>query len=107
MSKIVIKDTNKFENIINELENTLPSFEDVFKNQDKNFSMIDGTDIWKGDTQKVITSKYNDLRKNYDSIDETLRNYIKYLKITVDNYKRYEEMVDKSVSENEENLNVN
>ena len=107
MSKITIKDSNKFESIINDLEQTLPSFEEIFKNQDKNFSMIDGTDIWKGETQRVITSKYNELRINYDSINDTLKNYIKYLKITIDNYKRFEGMVENSIDKNEENLNVN
>ena len=103
---IVITDTNRFESIVSELERTLPDIEDVFKYQDKNFKMIDGTDSWKGSTQMVISDKYLELKKNYEPINESLRNYIKYLKITVENYKKYEHMVDKSVNENDDNLNI-
>ena len=38
---------------------------------------------------------------------ESLRNYIKFLKITVTNYKNYENTVDKTIENNETELNVN
>ena len=107
MANVVITDTNKFESIIKELENTLPTIEDVFASQNNNFRTIDGTDVWKGATQEVISGKYDDLSKNYEPICESLRNYIKFLKITVSNYKNYENTVDRSIEENETELNVN
>lgn len=107
MSNIVITDTNKFESIISNLEGTLPVIEDVFRNQNNYYKSIDHTDAWSGETQGVISDKYNELSQNYDSINESLRNYIKYLKITVSNYKNFENLVDKSVNENENELNVN
>ena len=107
MSKVIITDTNRFEGIISELEKTIPEFEDVFSLQDKNFSKIDGTDNYRGRCQEVISGKYNTVKKNYQSIDEALRNYIKFLKITVKKYKDYELAMDKTIDKNDEELDVN
>ena len=107
MSKVVITDTNRFESIIGDLENTLRTIEDVFASQNNNYRTIDGTDVWKGETQEVISNKYDDLTKNYEPICDSLRNYIKFLKITVSNYKNYENTVDKTIENNETELNVN
>ena len=107
MSKVVITDTNRFESIIGDLENTLPTIEDVFASQNNNYRTIDGTDVWKGETQEVISNKYDDLTKNYEPICDSLRNYIKFLKITVSNYKNYENTVNKTIENNETELNVN
>ena len=107
MSKIIITDSNMFEKIIDELENIIPDFESVFANQNKNFNMIDGTDTYRGECQEVLSQKYNDFKKNYDSIDETLINYVKYLKITLENYRNYEREINKSIDLNENGLNIN
>ncbi len=107
MTKIVITDINKFESIISKLENSFPEFDELFRMQDSNYKTINETDIWKGETSKVIACKYNELSRNYEPIKETLLNYIKYLKITVANYKNFEKMVDKSIEQNSDNFTVN
>lgn len=107
MSKIIITDTNRFESIVSELESSFPEFEELFRMQNDNYNTINGTDVWKSDTQEVVSSKYVELSKNYEPIKETLMNYIKYLKITVENYKNFESTVDSSIEQNLDNLNVN
>lgn len=107
MSDVVIKDTNQFERIISELEKTIPEIEDTFLLQDKNFSMIDGTDNYRGQCQEVISGKYNTVKKNYQTIDDALINYIKFLKITVRKYKEYERTMNETIDRNDEELNVN
>ena len=107
MSNVYITDSDKFEEIISTLESSIPNIEDIFNNQNNNFNSIDGTDIWQGDTQRVISSKYDELSQNFTPIVDTLRDYIKYLKITINNYKNLENKIDKSIDENLENLNVN
>ncbi len=107
MSDVVIKDTEKFERIIEELEGTVPEIADSFKLQNRNFSMINGTDTYKGKCQSVISEKYDLFKNNYESINEALTNYIKYLKITLENYKEYERTLNKTIEENLDNLNVN
>ena len=107
MSEIIITDSKKFEKIINDLESTIPAIENSFTQQDRNFSMIDGTDNYRGSCQEVISGKYKDVRKNYESIQETLINYVKFLKITLQNYKNYENSLNETIDNNLENLNVN
>ena len=104
---VVITDTNEFERIVNELEKTLPDFEDTFSLQDKNFSMIDGTDNYRGMTQEVISEKYRAVKNNYQSINEALINYVKFLKITIRKYKEYEQKMNEAIDKNVEELNVN
>lgn len=107
MSKVVITDSNRFERIINELEKTIDDYRDVFSLQNRNFSMIDGTENYRGQCQEVISRKYNDVKKNYQEIDDALVNFIKFLKMTLKKYKDYEREIDKAVDRNEEELNVN
>lgn len=107
MSKIIITDINRFESIVSKLESSFPEFEELFRMQDANYNNIDGTDVWKSDTQGVVSSKYVELSKNYEPIKETLLNYIKYLKITLENYKKFESTVNNSIEQNLDNLNVN
>ena len=107
MSKTTIKNTDEFEKIIKKLEWTIPALEDAFELQNRNFRMIDGTDNYRGKCQRAISEKYTQVKGNYESIDEALINYIKFLKLTLNNYKKYEETLNKSIDENVENLNVN
>ena len=107
MSKVIIKDIEKFENIVNELEQTIPDFEDIFYKQNNNFALIDGTDNYKGKCQEVISEKYNKFKNNYQYIDEALINYVKYLKITIANYKNYINRLNQGIDDNQENLRVN
>lgn len=107
MSKVVITNSTEFEKIIRELEHTIPLIEDSFRLQDRNFSMIDGTDNYRGKCQRVISEKYNDVKKNYVPIQEALTNYVKFLKITLLNYEKFEETMDETINNNLENLNVN
>jgi len=107
MHDIVIKDSTMFENIINDLERIALQINDSFKNQDKNFSLIDGTDIYSGECQRVITDKYNETRKNYENIEEAIINYIKFLKITLENYKNQEQTFNSDIVKNIDNLDVN
>ena len=107
MSRTNLTDSKEFERIIKELEYTIPLIEDSFNLQNKNFSMIDGTDNYRGKCQRVISDKYSEVQKNYLPIQEALRNYVKYLKITLLNYEKFEESIDETINDNLENLNVN
>ena len=107
MSNVYISDTDKFESIISDLEKTIPVIEDTFIGENSNFDTKDGTDSWSGKTQEVISEKYELLKENYDPIILTLKNYIKFLKITVENYKKFENTVSDTIEKNEDNLDVN
>ena len=107
MFDIVIEDSEEFRRIIHDLENNVTQFDDSFRLQNRNFSMIDGTDNYRGECQSVISEKYNEFTNNYEPIEEALRNYIKFLKITIENYENQEKTFNESIDNNLENLNVN
>lgn len=107
MSKEVITDSNKFEEIINNLEASLPNIKSIFDSQSANYERINETDAWSGKTQQIIYQKYRDLTKNYEPILNSLNNYVKFLKITIENYKNYETSLNSSIEDNEENLKAN
>ena len=107
MSDITIKDTKTFEKIVNELEQIVPQIDNSFVVQNKNFSMINGTDIYKGKCQSVISKKYDLFKKNYEPVNEALNNYVKYLKITLENYKEYEKTLNSAIDDNVDGLSIN
>lgn len=107
MHDIVITNSDEFEKIINDLEKISIEIDDSFKTQDKNFSLIDDTDVYSGDCQRAISNKYKETRKNYVKIEEAIANYIKFLKITLENYKSLEQTINKNMENNSDNLDVN
>ena len=107
MSNIIITDSNKFEKIIEELENTIPAIQNSFLAQDRNFNIINDPNNYKGDCQRVLNEKYTKMRKNYESIQDSLTNYVKFLKIIVNNYREYEKSINEIINDNLDNLDVN
>ena len=107
MFDIVITDSEEFRRIIHDLERNVTQYEDSFRLQNRNFSMIDGTDNYRGECQSVISEKYKEFTNNYGPIIESLKNYIKFLKITIQNYENQENAFNESIENNLENLDVN
>lgn len=107
MPNIVISNSEEFEKIIKNLENTLPDMALVFDSVDKCVDNINGNDLWYGKTQETFFNKYKEFRNNYQYINESFENYIKFLKITIMNYKNAEDKINKNIENNDANLNVN
>lgn len=104
---IVITDSGKFENIINNFNNAIVNIEKVFENENNNFKKIDSTDLWNSDLQKCITNKYNELSRNYGDIDDALKTLSNFMKNTLDAYKRLEDKLQSDMTDNNEQLDVN
>ena len=68
---------------------------------------IDKTDIWSGVVQEKIYSKYIELSSCYNTVVESLCTYIKFLDNTIFNYKDAENILNRSIDKNMDNLNVN
>ena len=107
MPNIVINNSEEFEKIINNLENTLPDVALVFDSVDKCVDNINGSDLWYGRTQETFCNKYKEFRNNYQPINEAFENYIKFLKITIANYKNAENKINENIENNNVNLDVN
>ena len=107
MSMITITNSEKFEAIINKIEQSSLRISALFSEEGKIFENINATDIWTGKAQKVVYNKYKDLEKNFAPIEETLQIYVAFLKNTLDSYKRHEENVINNIEINKSNLDVN
>lgn len=107
MSMITITNSEKFEAIINKIEQSSLRISALFSEEGKIFENINATDIWTGKAQKVVYNKYKDLEKNFAPIEETLKIYVAFLKNTLDSYKRHEENVINNTEINEFNLDIN
>lgn len=105
--RIVIASKDDFEKIIVQLESTIPIIDKILQEESNKMMTVDATEIWKGPTQQIITEKYNDLAKNYKPFIDGLKTYIKFLKNTIANYKKQEDVINQNIEINETNMNVN
>lgn len=106
MNKVVITDSEQFEQVIQSLETSYNKIKDIFKNQMKNAEEINGTDTWTGATAEVMYSKYKLLTQNFNPIEYSLELYIKFLKKTLEDYRRAEEEIDRNINDIEQSLDV-
>ena len=107
MKTITINDSNKYEDTIEVFKNTIIEIQDIFDKQNIEMDKINGTEIWNSDTQKIITTKYNKLKPEYDKIIESLNNYVSFMNNTINSYKKLEDTIKSSIDTNIDNLNVN
>ena len=105
-NRIVITDSNAFENVILEFEKELSGIKEIFDNEDKNNANIDGTDIWRGKMQQALCGKYKELATNYSPLVESIEIYIMFLKKTIEEYKKMDQDLSNQADTLAERLDV-
>lgn len=100
-------DSNGAENVISNFESSLSKIKDVFQKETTLVETINQTDVWTGDTQRVVYDKHKKLEENFKPIEEGLQVYINFLKKTVNDYLIHEATVERNAEENASNLTVN
>ena len=103
---VEITDTNQFEEIINSFESSYNKIKDLFANQKQNAEKINATDVWTGATAEVMYNKYKLLSDNFGPIEFSLEVYIKFLKKTLEDYKRITQEIDRNINDISESLDV-
>ena len=104
---VVIENSLEFESLINLFEKSANNIKSVFDKEKANVENINGTDVWTGDTQKVIYDKHVLLQKNFDPIVEALDYYVKFMRKVLSDYKALEQNINKNAEMNNEELNIN
>lgn len=99
MNKIVITDTAKFEDVINNIEAILPSIQNTFQSQRRNSEGMSGGTTWKGQSQEKLYEKYQTLEQNFAPIEETIGIYIRFLRKTLEDYIALENSLNAKVDE--------
>ena len=107
LSNITITNSLEFEQIIKNLKESLDRMKDCFNSETNLMKKIDNTEIWTGEVQSIVYSKYMEISKCYDPVVESLSIYIKFLETVINNYKNEESAINRSVENNLENLDVN
>ncbi len=107
MSKIIIKDSNKYLAIVQDIEKSIDRMSQTFSYSNKNMDYIDENNIWVGKTKDVVVDKYSNFKKNIPTVLESLNNYVRFLKDTLDKYEKLESSYRKDLDLNQDNLNVN
>lgn len=106
-NRIVITDSNAFENVISVFESTLPEMKKIFQSEKTITKEIDSTPTWTGEAQKALYGKYKQLEENFNPIEESMEIYIKFLKKTIEDYKKLDTELSQKAEEFSEQLNVN
>lgn len=107
MSNVVITNSSEFEQIINNLERSFIKINDIYADEEKRIEIINKTNVWTSKTQETLYDKLQLLSKNYAPIEEATRIYIKFLRETLADYKRFERTTDQNILQNTDNLDVN
>lgn len=105
-SYLQITNDAEFEQVINSLEQSYNKIKDIFQNQKRNAEEINGTDTWTGATAEVMYNKYKQLSDNFSPIEYSLELYIKFLRKTLEDYRRLIQEIDKNVDANDQALDV-
>jgi hypothetical protein len=107
MNKVIITDSNAFENVIQVFESTLPEFKRIFQSEKTITKEIDSTPTWTGEAQRALYGKYKELEANFAPIEESMEIYIKFLKKTIEDYKKLDQELSAKANEFSEQLDVN
>ena len=106
MNKVVITDNAKFQDVIDNIEQSYNKIKDLFANQKKNANEIGGTNVWSGATADAVHDKYLQLIENFGPIEYSLELYIKFLKKTLEDYKLVEKEINRNIEDMSQTLDV-
>lgn len=101
MYKIEITDFAEFENIIEQVKNSLKNIKEIFEKDRQNFKQINATDIWTCETQKAIYEKCEELAKNYPLIENSIQYYIDFMTKVLSEYGQLDANLSKKVQEDD------
>ena len=104
---IVIKDSGQFSNIITSIEKSTNRIKEIFDNVDTNMAKVNGTEIWSGKAQEEFINKYKELSSFYEVINDSLNQYVNFMKTTLSNYVALENKINSDADNNSATLNVN
>lgn len=108
VTKSIILNEEELERKINEYDKKVSEIQETLKKISNSVGKIDGkNEIWNSDTQKTVYSGYCDVAKKYEGIIVKLTAFSEYLKKVLSDHRKEEKLRNKTLDENESNMNVN
>lgn len=89
------------------IKNAKNNFIKIFEEENANIEKINNTEIWYGEADQKLYSKYQELRQNYEGIEESLEYIINFLESVAINHTNLEKVISNNISTQENNLDVN
>jgi uncharacterized protein YukE len=98
----------EFEALIGSIEKKIEEIKNLFDGVNTEMSNLDGTHktIWYGRAQEILYTHYKSVANKFPDIEKRLDEYVVFLKNTLDLYNQEEDAQEKSVSNQENNLDV-
>ena len=90
-----------------EMEKIGKNIEDIFSRVDTIMKKLHNSDTWKGDANEAFYEKYQKLYDYFPRINNGIKKYVKYLRVTSDNYSNAELLINNDVDSNIVSLDVN
>ena len=108
MEQSIVINSEGFSNSINSFEIDVKKVEEKLNNITNIMKEIDGqNETWKSKVGTKVHEKYTEIEKKFEEINKELNNYQTFLKTTLEDYKREENKLEKSIEDNSANLDVN
>ncbi len=80
---------------------------ELFNLENTNMERINNTEIFYGETSQELNLKYQELRQNYDGIEESLQNMIDFLQGVAISHRNLESSIINNINSQKNNLDVN
>ena len=94
-------------NTINSLNTKKEELETIYREIEEKCKVLDGTDdVWKSDTQKIIFSYYENIRKEFPDVVLKFQDFSNFLSKTLENYENYDNGVNSDVDTDLEDLSI-
>ncbi len=101
-------DSDKFTKSIDLYKEKIKIVSDKLSSISNIMSEIDGkSDTWKSQTSSAVAEEFNDIKSNFDKINAELSAYDIFLEETLEEYQNEESKQEKTIEENNENLEIN
>ena len=107
MNEIVIKDYDRFNDVITSMKNSLDNLKRIFENEKKNTEMLNDGSTWEGKAAESTYKKVKEINSNYESIEYSLDYYIKFLEKTLEDYKLLDKEINNNAEKYSPELNIN
>lgn len=104
---VTVINSNLLEQEIREFEKSKRNIDEIFRRERNNLSVMNNGHTWVGKTQETMCNAQYRFQNNFDPILEALDVYIRYLKDTLQDFKRFEEQRQRDLQNNETSMDVN
>ena len=104
---LIVLNPDGLDKEINEFEKSKEKIRQIFDRQKKNMLMLDNGHSWVGKSGEAMFKKQQSFQRNFDPIIEALDVFIKYMKDSLEEYRKAEKETMKSLEINSESLDVN